>query len=475
MRRKNSLTVFTSLLLLISTTYLTLKVPLISPATADSSPVLYVNPDNYESAYVGEDVSIQVCVSPIFNLTGFRFKVNFNSSVLQCLDASMGSLFPPSIGTLNIIINNTMGELYVQSRTADINLDGIVNLADLVILAKAYGSQTGNPNWNPDADLNNDGKVNLPDLVKLSKNYQKRTAVSGFGALLAMTFNATYGTPYPYKETSQIGIFDDVLLGAGNPPQQILHLVLNGTYETPYIPPELELTLNTDKDSYYFEEKINVTGSLLGNGYPIPDALVALQILDVTNYTVALRTLPTSSVSITCPIEVIGLYPCSSDGTPQYVFPNGTMATFNVTLKNNSPSELNALVYVNLYDSSNASLGVIVLFYTLQAGSINQFLLGVPIQGNATSGYAIAYAGVLTDYPKNGGTALSMEKNTVLNITGSQEGNPIFTGYLPQGNFGTVLSFHYTGQASGNFTICATTTFMGKNATQTRQIQIAQP
>jgi hypothetical protein len=290
-----------------------------------------------------------------------------------------------------------------------------------------------------------------------------------------MTFNATYGTPYPYKETSQIGIFDHVLLGAGNPPQQIPHLVSNGTYKTPYIPPELELTLNTDKDSYHFEEKINVTGSLLGNGYPIPDALVALQILDVTNYTVALRTLPTSSMSITCPIEVIGLYPCSSDGTPQYVFPNGTMATFNVTLKNNSPSELNALIYVNLYDSSNASLGVTVLFHTLQAGSINQFLLGVPIQENATSGYAIAYAGVLTDYPKNGGTALSMEKNTVLNITGSQEGNPIFTGYLPQGNFGTVLSFHYTGQASGNFTICATTTFMGKNATQTRQIQIAQP
>jgi hypothetical protein len=374
------------------------------------------------------------------------------------------------------MINNTIGEIYIQSRTVDLNLDGTVNLPDLVILAKAYGSQKSGPNWNPNADLNNDGKVNLPDLVRLSKNYQKRTAVSGFGALLSMTFNATYGTPYPYREKYQIAIFDSVLLSAGNPPQQIPHSVLNGTYETPIIPPELELTLNTDKDSYLFDEKINITGSLRGNGYLIPDALVALQILDVTNHTVALRTLPTSSMLITCPIEIIGLYPCSSDGTPQYEFPIKTIAYFNVTLKNKSSNDLNnILIYVNLYDSSNASIGVTTLSYTIQAGSTAQFLLGIPIQENATSGYAIAYAGVLTDYPENLGTALSMEKSTALNITGSRTGNPIFTGYLPQGNFGTILSFHYIGQASGNYTICATTTFMGKNAIQTRQILISQP
>jgi hypothetical protein len=473
MGRKNFL-ILTSLLLLISTTYLTVKVPLISLATSDSSPVLYVNPDDYKSAYVGEHISIQVLVSLVFNLAGFHFKVSYNNLVLQCLDASIGSLFPLSLGIPIIIINNTVGEIYIQSRTVDINLDGTVNLPDLVILAKAYGSQKGSLNWNPNADLNNDGKINLPDLVKLSKNYQKHTAVSGFGALLSMTFNATYGTPYPYREKYQIAIFDDALLSAGNPPQQIPHSVLNGTYETPIIPPELELTLNTDKDRYLFNEKINITGSLRGNGYPIPDALVALQILDATNHTVALRTLPTSSMSITCPIEIIGLYPCSSDGTPQYVFPIKAIATFNVTLKNKSSNDLNALIYVNLYDSSNASIGVAILFHTIQAGSTAQFLLGIPIQENTTSGYATAYAGVLTDYPNNWGTALSTEKSTALNITGSQNGTPTFNRYLPQGNFGTILSFHYIGQASGNYTIISTTAFMGKNAIQIKQVLISQ-
>jgi hypothetical protein len=37
--------------------------------------------------------------------------------------------------------------------TGDLNGDGIVNLQDLTLFAKAYGSRIGDPNWNPLADL----------------------------------------------------------------------------------------------------------------------------------------------------------------------------------------------------------------------------------------------------------------------------------------------------------------------------------
>jgi hypothetical protein len=55
------------------------------------------------------------------------------------------------------------------------DLDGNfeVRLADLVILAKAYGSKPGEPKWNPNADIDNNDIVGLTDLVILAKNYGK--------------------------------------------------------------------------------------------------------------------------------------------------------------------------------------------------------------------------------------------------------------------------------------------------------------
>jgi len=53
----------------------------------------------------------------------------------------------------------------------DINGDGKVNLADLVLFAEAYGSRPGDPNWNPAADMLGHGKVDLADLVTLANHY----------------------------------------------------------------------------------------------------------------------------------------------------------------------------------------------------------------------------------------------------------------------------------------------------------------
>jgi len=53
----------------------------------------------------------------------------------------------------------------------DINGDGKVDLADLCILAKAYGSELGDPNWNPAADICGDGKVDLADLSVVAEHY----------------------------------------------------------------------------------------------------------------------------------------------------------------------------------------------------------------------------------------------------------------------------------------------------------------
>jgi len=53
----------------------------------------------------------------------------------------------------------------------DLNGDFQVQLTDLVILAKAYGSKPGSPNWNPNADIDDNGAVGLSDLVILAQHY----------------------------------------------------------------------------------------------------------------------------------------------------------------------------------------------------------------------------------------------------------------------------------------------------------------
>jgi hypothetical protein len=56
---------------------------------------------------------------------------------------------------------------------ADINGDGVVDIKDIVLLTKAFGSQPGHPRWNPDADLDNDDKVSIVDLMLVLKNFGK--------------------------------------------------------------------------------------------------------------------------------------------------------------------------------------------------------------------------------------------------------------------------------------------------------------
>jgi hypothetical protein len=54
----------------------------------------------------------------------------------------------------------------------DVNGDGKVSLADLTLLAQAYGSKPGDANWNPLADIAPPyGIIGLTDLVTMAMHY----------------------------------------------------------------------------------------------------------------------------------------------------------------------------------------------------------------------------------------------------------------------------------------------------------------
>lgn len=56
----------------------------------------------------------------------------------------------------------------------DVNHDGLVDIRDIAIVAKAYGSYPGSPTWKAEADINGDGKIDLKDVAIACKNFGKK-------------------------------------------------------------------------------------------------------------------------------------------------------------------------------------------------------------------------------------------------------------------------------------------------------------
>ena len=53
----------------------------------------------------------------------------------------------------------------------DIGDYGIVNMKDIALVARAFGSTPSSPNWNPAADVNGDGVVNMKDVALVARDF----------------------------------------------------------------------------------------------------------------------------------------------------------------------------------------------------------------------------------------------------------------------------------------------------------------
>jgi parallel beta-helix repeat protein len=60
-----------------------------------------------------------------------------------------------------------------QTLSADINDDDKVNILDITIVAKAFGSKQGEPAYNEAADLDKNGQVNILDISMVAKDFGK--------------------------------------------------------------------------------------------------------------------------------------------------------------------------------------------------------------------------------------------------------------------------------------------------------------
>jgi hypothetical protein len=56
----------------------------------------------------------------------------------------------------------------------DINGDQKVNILDAILLANAFNSKPGDPNWSSNADINGDSKVNILDAIILASYFNQK-------------------------------------------------------------------------------------------------------------------------------------------------------------------------------------------------------------------------------------------------------------------------------------------------------------
>jgi len=77
----------------------------------------------------------------------------------------------PVTNETNIVNNNCIGGSVVVTIIGDVNGDFKVDMKDIALIARAFGSTPGDANWNPNADINGDGTVNMKDMALCARNF----------------------------------------------------------------------------------------------------------------------------------------------------------------------------------------------------------------------------------------------------------------------------------------------------------------
>jgi thermitase len=69
--------------------------------------------------------------------------------------------------------NTLAGQTLEVGLLGDMNSDGHVDIRDISVMARAFGTTVGDSDWNPLADLNLDNKINIIDVALVAKNFGK--------------------------------------------------------------------------------------------------------------------------------------------------------------------------------------------------------------------------------------------------------------------------------------------------------------
>jgi hypothetical protein len=111
----------------------------------------------------------------IFVIEDFSLTIYLDVYSLKCWRGEMKKGLGYGVILAIILLGLTMlafnTQLCKAQLTGDLDEDGDVDIADLIIVAGAFGTTSIHPRWNEQADLNADMKVNMIDLAIVARNF----------------------------------------------------------------------------------------------------------------------------------------------------------------------------------------------------------------------------------------------------------------------------------------------------------------
>jgi hypothetical protein len=242
----------------------------------------------------------------------------------------------------------------------------------------------------------------------------------------------------------------------------------------------LELILYTNKPSYWIGDEVKVYGYLFYNSTLVGNGTVNLEVdSPFADYPILLRTMSTGTLPQTQQtIDILSLFSCTQSGTPKSSFTRGTMAYFNVTLRNNNYTTTFFTVTLSFLDSAKGIVDSINWSDSVIAFGRASYIVPMLIPDAARTGTTTVYANVFSKMPKIGGYAIAREKNSTFTVTSTLSMSE--TTYSPpvevlaNGQFYTNFTIPRY-QYVGNYSIYVTTRNYNQTATNQKKIEVRVP
>jgi len=227
-----------------------------------------------------------------------------------------------------------------------------------------------------------------------------------------------------------------------------------------YSQSELNITVETNRTTYYVGETAIIYGNLTLYDQPITDALVAVQISDARGTPIVIRTVNTGTTpSNSFYVFIASIFASDAYGNPKNTFSPGELAYFNITVLNVDIEPRLTLITVNAYDQNNMSLASGSIKTLLPESTFTILIISVPISAEAANGTAIAYANAYTDWPMLGGVPYCPERKATFTINSTNPTSPT-TIETVNANYNVIFKIP-TQVAVGNFTAHVTSTYQG--------------
>lgn len=240
-----------------------------------------------------------------------------------------------------------------------------------------------------------------------------------------------------------------------------------------YASPELILTIQTDKTKYNVGETLAFNGTLIKDGSPVTDALVAIQMVHTSGDSLIYRTLNTGTEpQLSWVIEILNIYPSDEIGNPKTSFRRGQTANFKVTVRNNALVSKHVVLTLNAYYMLSYETTFKAIFYfdgIIPPGTIS-FIPGIVIPNDAPICTVKVYANAYTTFPEDVGYAYCPEESATFTITSSSSSAATYSHtseYTVQSLLGTymlIFNLPSTNMILGNYTVYASTVYRTQQA-----------